>query len=171
MSCEHNFVTRSGDAWLCHDCGIYFPKHPMEMDVKNPFDIELGATLKDFTDGMITLGEAASEMKVSMEEFAEAFNYLDRRVAIYDDMYELGKVGPTAKVFMGFEPERMSCPLEVDKFYGNMVGIEGIGSTFNDITSINHSRELESGFDRVIWEFSLDFVDGTTQKVTDGNRT
>ncbi len=31
MICEHNFVTLEGDDWLCHDCELYFPQHPVDM--------------------------------------------------------------------------------------------------------------------------------------------
>ncbi len=165
MICDHSFVTYVGgdEPYECGDCGILLSAVPTEAPktpLKIPSDVR-----QAFMDGMITLGEAAQATNVTMKKFAETCRELFVETPIFDDMYQLGKKKPFAKAFMGMEPQRTSCPLEIDEFFSGNPIVDGIGNAFYDISTISHNMECESGFDAVEAQYSIEFIDGSVQKV------
>lgn len=53
MICEHNFVTLESEDWLCHDCEIYFPHHPADMEVEDERWDKVNEILKGYEKSFV----------------------------------------------------------------------------------------------------------------------
>lgn len=164
--CDHDFVTYIGGdkPFHCNECESTFTIIPGEEPTA--IDKLTGKILQDFNDGIITLGEAAQAASVGIKELADAIKNTFKQKAIYDEMHTIGSRAPVGRVLVGMQPARMSCPLKIDNYFQcNNPSIDEIKIQFPDITSVNYIKGLESGFDSVDFEYSIEFVDESIQKV------
>lgn len=169
--CDHGFVVRDiqGDnRFLCRECDARFPRHPslLERVEFKVADTTIANSLSMFRDGMETFTEAAKRTNLSLDAFKQSLKRLfPPKANVEFFSYSLGSNQPIGKV-TSVEEQRTSCPKEIEDYFANQNSTcltpGSWGFPFNDVTEVSSHKDLTTN--QII--FSIEFVDGTIQKVT-----
>lgn len=173
--CRHRgFVVRDIQAskrFLCRECGARFIRHPWlppSVIVTSVDPLKIVATMEGFREGMLTFTQAVQRTQFSIEEFNDSLKKLFPPEKVTETLVHQSLRGAPQEVVISetYEPQRTSCPQEVDAIFGdpnvNFDDITKIMETaFKDIVQIETQEDPNTG--KMI--YILGFIDGTRQKV------
>lgn len=173
--CQHSYVVRNimgTNRFLCKECNERFSGHPglAKAKIQSTFTFDMD-TMTKFREGMITFAEAVQDTTLAAKDFLEAIQIAFppmANVLLGDDLND-GRFGTVTSV----EPQRTSCPKEIDDFFGNPdITSTDVQSMFDDkifpdIAEVAHDHSIDpcNPSDPYRTLVTIKFIDDTEQLV------
>ena len=174
--CKHGYVVRNimgANRFLCKECNERYLHHPgliktEDQDTPTPHP----ATMQAFREGLITFAETIKDATLTTKDFLEAIQTAFPPIVNMELCDDLN--GGRAGIVTSVEPQRTSCPKEIEDFFGDPnITTTDIQNMFDcklfpDIVELTHDHSIDAHdplHDPYRTSVMITFVDDTQQLV------